>query len=110
MLKFCFSKRKCTLNFNFQIKIRLKFIQINSNKGKQIKSYLRRLCQFVLLLAVIFFAVFDILMKYTECQDWTESLQTGTAKRWGYVPKLGGDSVEGVSPASEVQSLTPSSS
>ena len=26
-------------------------------------------------------------MKYTECQNWTESLQVGMAKRWGYVPK-----------------------
>ena len=49
-------------------------------------------------------------MKYTECQDWTESLQIGMAKRWGYVPKLGGDSVEGSSPAPEVQSPAPSSS
>ena len=49
-------------------------------------------------------------MKYTECQDWTESLQTGMAKRWGYIPKLGGDSVEGDSPAPEIQSLVPSSS
>ena len=43
MFNFYISKRKCPLNFNFQIKIHLKFIQINSNKGKQIKSYLRRL-------------------------------------------------------------------
>ena len=49
-------------------------------------------------------------MKYPECQDWTELLQVGMAKRWGYVPKLGGDSVESASPAHEEQSVLPSSS
>ena len=47
-------------------------------------------------------------MKYTECEDWTESLQVGMAKRWGYVPKLGGDSIESSSSTHEEQSVLPS--
>ena len=26
-------------------------------------------------------------MQYKESSDWTEALQAGMAKRWGYVPK-----------------------
>ena len=46
-------------------------------------------------------------MKYTECQNWTESLQVGMAKRWGYVPKPNCDAeTEGASSLPEMESET----
>ncbi len=38
-------------------------------------------------------------MKYKECCDWTEALQAGMAKRWGYVPKTENAMPEGATSA-----------
>lgn len=35
----------------------------------------------------VFVTVFDILMRYTECGDWTDALQVGVARRAGLVPR-----------------------